>query len=249
MTNIAVQLYTLRDAVEKDIKRTLQKVKAIGYTAVELAGYGGLTAEEVKQELVRLDLRVAGNHVPLARLINDLDRVIEEQKILENRYVVCPFISPEDRHTDFYKDLVEILAGIAGTLNKHELVLVYHNHDFELEKIEDTYVLDYLFDHVPGMQMELDVFWLTKANHDPLTWITRHHDHLTHVHLKDMTTDARRTFAPLGTGGVPLKAILEAANPLFWIVEQDETEGDPFAAITMSYNYLKQEGVVESCQN
>lgn len=245
MTNVAIQLYTLRAAVEQDIKATLKQVKAIGYTGVELAGYGGLSAEEVKEELDRLDLRVAGSHVPLSQLIHELDRVINEQKILENRYVVCPFILPEDRHTDFYKDLVELLAGIKETLNQHELVLVYHNHDFELETIEDTYVLDYLFDHVPGLQMELDVFWLTKANHDPLAWITRHQNHLTHLHLKDMTTDSRRTFAPLGTGGVPLEAILKTAKPLWWIVEQDETEGDPFEAITVSYNYLKKEGVVE----
>jgi sugar phosphate isomerase/epimerase len=39
---ISVQLYTLRDLVGVDMPGTLKKLKAIGYPAAELAGYGNL---------------------------------------------------------------------------------------------------------------------------------------------------------------------------------------------------------------
>lgn len=42
----ALQLYTVRDHLEKDFLATLKQVKAIGYDFVETAGFGGNTAAE-----------------------------------------------------------------------------------------------------------------------------------------------------------------------------------------------------------
>ena len=45
---IALQLYSVRDFAEKDMRGTLQKVKALGYDGVEFAGLYGCAPEEVK---------------------------------------------------------------------------------------------------------------------------------------------------------------------------------------------------------
>ena len=45
---IALQLYSVRDFAEKDMRGTLQKVKALGYDGVEFAGLYGYAPEEVK---------------------------------------------------------------------------------------------------------------------------------------------------------------------------------------------------------
>ena len=44
---IGLQLYTLREDTAKDFAGTLQKVAAIGYGSVELAGYGDLSVREL----------------------------------------------------------------------------------------------------------------------------------------------------------------------------------------------------------
>ncbi|GEN57711.1 sugar phosphate isomerase [Halolactibacillus alkaliphilus] len=246
MIPVAIQLFTLREACEKDMIGTLEKVKKIGYQGVELAGYGNATVEEVKATLERLGLQVAGSHVPLTDLINRLDEVIEEQKILGNRRVVCPYILPEDRTHDFYQDLPSVLQSVQLELEKHGINLLYHHHDFELEEYSDgESVLSYLLRTVEGLKLELDVYWIQKAKEHPVDWIEKYVDQLELVHLKDMSTDERETFAPLGTGRTDLKAILTTAKPAFWIVEQDQTDGDPFEAINISFNYLKNEGVVD----
>ena len=61
---IALQLYTVRDDLEKDFKATLLKVKEMGYEGVEFAGLYGHSADEVKamcdlvkQETERIDSR------------------------------------------------------------------------------------------------------------------------------------------------------------------------------------------------
>ncbi|SDB82750.1 Sugar phosphate isomerase/epimerase [Pelagirhabdus alkalitolerans] len=246
MIPVAIQLFTLREACETDMATTLKKVKEIGYQGVELAGYGDLTVEEVKKTLDQLDLFVAGNHVPLHDLTNRLNEVIKEQKILGNTRVVCPYILPENRNYDFYQDLPSILQSIQRELAQHGMVLVYHHHDFELEEYRDNEsVLSYLLKNVNGLKLELDVYWIQKAKEKPVDWISRYKDQLVLLHLKDMSSDERETFAPLGTGRTDLKSILTTAQPDVWIVEQDQTDGDPFEAIKTSYQYLKNEGVVD----
>ena len=45
---IGIQLYTLREEMEKDVEATLKAVAEMGYDCVEFAGYFGKTAEEMK---------------------------------------------------------------------------------------------------------------------------------------------------------------------------------------------------------
>ena len=48
---VGLQLYSVREDMEKDMEATLKKVKEIGYDYVEFAGYFGHTAEQVREWL------------------------------------------------------------------------------------------------------------------------------------------------------------------------------------------------------
>src|SRR5690606_27519362 len=91
MSNIpvAVQMFTLREEADKDFEGTLRKVAEIGYNGVEFAGYGGLPVEKVRALLDELGLKAASSHVGLDELKNNLPKVIEDQKILGSKYLVC----------------------------------------------------------------------------------------------------------------------------------------------------------------
>lgn len=244
---VAIQLFTLRDRLANDFVGTLEQVSEIGYDGVELAGYGDLTVTELKKTLDRLDLKVAGSHVPLEALKNNLDQVIADQKVLGNKYVVCPYLEPEDRRPEFYQELAKFLNQVGNQLNEAGLVLCYHNHDFELEQMPNGQaVLDYLFDQteVANLQAELDLYWIQKAGDDPIDWIKRYHGRTPLIHLKDMTTDGEQFFAELGSGGLDLENILATGKPEWWIVEQDLSRIDPLESIQISYQYLQKRGIV-----
>lgn len=242
---IAVQMYTLRDDCEKDFAGTLKKVAELGFDGVELAGYWGMTASELKGLLDELELKVASSHIPLEELKNNLSQVISDQKTLGSTYVVCPYLMPEDRTEEHYRSLISFLEEAGEACRQEGLTLLYHNHDFELEKLSDgrtslaSIFEDTNSDHV---QAEFDVYWLTKAGENPVEWIKKYRNRTPIVHLKDMTKDEEQFFAELGTGGVDIEAILELgeeAGVKWWIVEQDISRRSPLDSIEISLKFLK----------
>ncbi|MDR7076967.1 sugar phosphate isomerase/epimerase [Neobacillus niacini] len=247
MTNIpiAVQMYTLREESEKDFAGTLKRVAELGYDGVEFAGYGGLTVNEVKVLLDEFGLRATASHVPLEELENNLYQVIEEQKILESRYVVCPYLQPERRSIEDYKALISFLDRAGELCRREGITLCYHNHDFELERLSNgRSILEAIFDKTSAnnVKAELDVYWLAKAGENPVEWMNRYKNRTPLIHLKDMTTDDEQFFAELGTGCVDIEAVLkigEESGVHWWIVEQDFSRRTPFESIEISLNYLK----------
>lgn len=248
MSNIpvAVQMFTLREEADKDFEGTLRKVAEIGYNGVEFAGYGGLPVEKVRALLDELGLKAASSHVGLDELKNNLSKVIEDQKILGSKYIVCPYLTEEQRSEEFYQSLISFLNEAGEACRKEGITLCYHNHDFELEPLSDgRSALEAIFDDVNAdyVHTEFDVYWLTKAGQNPVEWIKRYDGRTPLVHLKDMTTDDEKFFAELGTGGVDIEAILnigEEANVEWWVVEQDVSRKTPLESIEISFNYLKE---------
>ena len=238
-------MYTLREESEKDFAGTLKRVAELGYDGVEFAGYGGLTVNEVKVLLDEFGLRATASHVPLEELENNLYQVIEEQKILESRYVVCPYLQPERRSIEDYKALISFLDRAGELCRREGITLCYHNHDFELERLSNgRSILEAIFDKTSAnnVKAELDVYWLAKAGENPVEWMNRYKNRTPLIHLKDMTTDVEQFFAELGTGCVDIEAVLkigEESGVHWWIVEQDFSRRTPFESIEISLNYLK----------
>lgn len=96
-TSVALQLYTVRDETARDFAGTLRRVAEIGYPAVEFAGYGGLTAEQMTALLAETGLQAASTHVGLANLEQDLEQAISYCLAIGCSYLVVPWLAPELR--------------------------------------------------------------------------------------------------------------------------------------------------------
>ncbi|SLK37072.1 Hydroxypyruvate isomerase [Mycobacteroides abscessus subsp. abscessus] len=242
---IAIQMYTLRNECEADFRGTLRKVASLGFQGVELAGYGGIPVGELKELLDELGLQVAGCHVPLADLESNLANVIQEQLVLESKFLVCPFLLPEKRTEADYQSLITFLNKAGAECQKAGISLCYHNHDFELENLQDgRTALATIMEETDASLVfaELDVYWLSKREYDPAKWMDTYRDRTKLVHLKDMTEDEERFFAEVGTGAIDFQAILkkgDEADIQWWIIEQDATRRTPFESIEISFNNLR----------
>ena len=61
---VALQLYSVRDAMEKDFAGTIEAVAKMGYQGVEFAGVFGKSAEEVKNICKNAGINPISAHVP-----------------------------------------------------------------------------------------------------------------------------------------------------------------------------------------
>ena len=168
---IGVQLYTVRDEMQKDVAATLARVARIGYKEVEFAGYFNHSPAEIRSMLDANGLTAPSSHIPLQMMQADPAGVAATAKVIGHEYVVVPYLEANMRND--WHGLAKTLNQIGGEMSKQGLKLGYHNHNFEFAP-NGSEPLPYqiLVDETdPALvKLEMDLYWATMAGQDPLVW-------------------------------------------------------------------------------
>ncbi|BCG59048.1 sugar phosphate isomerase/epimerase family protein [Paenibacillus sp. URB8-2] len=244
MLKIGLQLYTLREELERDFEGTLRKVAALGYSGVEFFHYFGRSADEVKSLLEETGLTAVGAHRPYDVLLENADAEIDYILKIGSPYLIVPYLSEEQR-SDWSK-VAANLRTLGEKCKEKGAVLFYHNHDFELrESSGGLTAFDYLYSEVPSelLQVEMDTCWVQYGGYDPVQYIGKYAGRLPLIHLKDMKLreDGSAETVVLGEGEVDLPAILEAAEQAgaeWALVEQDYCSRPPIESVAASMEWL-----------
>lgn len=266
---VALQLYSVRGELAADFLGTLCKVSEIGYDGVEFAGLYGYEPAQIRQWCDSLGLVPVSAHVPLADMLADIDKVINDYKTIGCEYIVVPHVSAERRPGgELFMQMIEEIRTIGQKVKDAGLVLLYHNHDFEFKKLENGQCgLDYLYENVPAdlLQTELDQCWLKYAGYEPVEYLQKYSGRSPVVHLKDFYLQGEQDedpyaliglnegekkantafeFRPVGYGLQDVPSIIaasEAAGTKWLVVEQDQPSmgKTPIECAQMSMDYLK----------
>ncbi len=243
---IAAQLYTLRDRLrdEKEVGQALRRLREIGYAGVEVAGLGADAVEHFGDLVAGEGLTACASHESLEVLDEQLDAVATRCRSWGCSYLVVPNLPPPYHSPDGFRRFASQAAEIARRLEAYGLRLGYHNHSFELERWEGKTGLETLFESAPSdvLTAELDTYWIQVAGGNPATWLRKLAGRVPLVHLKDMTAVGGLVVqTEVGRGNLDWTDILNAcreAGTEWLIVEQDETERDPFVSLAISYRNL-----------
>ena len=245
---VALQLYTIRDACNEDFVGALKSVSDIGYAGVELTGDGGLPHKELSSLLADLNLQVAGCHVSLANLENELNIALDMNEAVGNRRIVCPWLPPERRiNEDDYKALAASLSEIGSRCKERGFQLYYHHHDFEFIRFNGSYAIDTLFESVSDnlLRAELDTYWIEVAGEKASEFIQKYSGKVDLVHLKDRLEFRDPPFAEVGEGTLDFPQIFRACDDAeidWYIVEQDRCPANPLESARRSFRNLKMWG-------
>ena len=260
---IALQVYSVRDAATEDFEGTMRAVKEMGYDGVELAGLYGLeSAVACKKVLDKVGLELVSAHVGFDALEDDAQ--LDDYAATGVKFIAIPWmVAPKNEE--------ELNAAIARIRNCGErckargIQMLYHNHDFEFEKINDKYILDTYYAEILAdlLQTELDTCWVNVGGENPSDYVRKYTGRAPIVHLKDFTgsksenmyaligTDTAKEdsagkfeFRPVGYGKQDFPSILVAAEDAgagWVVVEQDSPALDktPLECAKMSIDYLK----------
>lgn len=240
---LAVQLYTLRDELAKDLEGTLRKTSDAGYEFVETAGTCGLDPIEFRKKLDAAGLQAVSAHVGLDDVEGGLAQTVATAKTLGADWLVVPWI-PKEAYADSWDTFGRRLGRIAERVLSQGLRFAYHNHEFEFKEHEGRPGFQTLWDAAPEtVEVELDVYWAHRAGHDPSEWLRALAGRVPLVHMKD-GRDGK--FTPVGEGELEWEPIIAAARTagVEWaIVELDECPSDPVDCVGASYLYLTGLGV------
>lgn len=242
---IGLQLYTVRNEMEKDIEGTLAKVAAIGFKEVEFAGYYNRTTEQIKTILKTNGLTAPSAHTVLATMKSkDWQKTVEDTRAIGHKYLVLAYLFPPERQKlDDYKQIIEVMNRAAEDCKKAGIQFAYHNHDFEFQSMEGQMPYDLILKETDPklVKMELDLYWITKAKQQPEKYFAMYPGRFELFHVKDMDNTPKEFFTEVGRGVIDFKRIFRMKNSgvKHYFVEQDQTPGSPLESIKISYDYLQ----------
>ncbi|WP_310833137.1 sugar phosphate isomerase/epimerase family protein [Paenibacillus pedocola] len=248
-TTIAAQMYTLREFTQtpEGLRAAFLKLKDIGYQAVQISGIGKIDPQLVKQYADEAGLTICATHVSWDRLVNDLEALAAEHKLWNCKYIGLGSLPGEYQDSqESYRTFARLASEIARTLQKeHGLQFIYHNHDFEFERVDGVTGIDVLVEEsdADALGFELDLYWVQAGGGSPVDWVRKVQDRMQVVHLKDMAVvDRKQVFAEIGEGNMNYEDIIKACRETgveWYVVEQDVCRRDPFESLAISLNYLQ----------
>ena len=246
--NIALQVYSVRDDLDKDFFGTLRAVKDMGYTGVEFAGLYGNDPEQVKAFCEEIGLTPLSAHISIQEFMADVDGVVDTYAKVGIQYAAIPWLGEEMRPGhEGYAEFKKWVALISAKLKEKGIVLGYHNHDFEFEKVNGEYILDIMYRDMAAdvLVTQLDTCWVNVGGENPAAYVSKYAGRIPTVHLKDFkgskaenmygligvegsetkADDTKFMLTPVGMGCQDFKAIVaagDAGGAKWYIVEQDE---------------------------
>ena len=239
MSELSVQLYTVREALAQDFEGTLGQLAAFGFTQVEPFALLNF-ADELRNGLARNDLSAPTTHMHL--LGEDQDAVFALAAELGIETVIEPYVDPARWESE--ADISEVATELNAAASKaadYGLRVGYHNHHFELEsKISGVHGLEVLADRLdPEVVLEVDTYWAYAGGADVPALITRLGDRVVALHLKDGDGSLDTTKqVPLGSGVLPVWDIIAAAPDALRVVELDDSETDLLEAVREGREFL-----------
>lgn len=241
--SVALQLWTIRNALAADPHLALAKVKAAGFESVEIAPLSdGLTPERLAEILKGLELGVVSIHgdLPTPRNIcqwKHWKELFSCSKIVWHGW-------PRDPRFDSLAGLKALIQKYnkAGAIARdHGFSFGLHNHWWEFEPIQGERPIRLLDEWLDSaIFWQLDVYWVQTAGIFPVQVIQDLGDRLGSVHWKDGPAILGEPMTALGQGKVDIPGILQSLKKnVDWVIELDECATDPFEAARESREYLE----------
>ncbi|KTG07756.1 xylose isomerase [Haloprofundus marisrubri] len=232
MTSIGFQLYSLH-GVDDSLPTVIERVGETDFEGVELAGLDEQDPNTIAEALDTAGLELAGAHVGLEELEEDVDTVAETYRELGCEDVVVPWLDPEQfSSVDAVESVAERLEAVSADLENHDLSLHYHNHNQEFVELGGEPALSTLMAETETIGFELDLGWVGAAGYDPLPYLDDHSDRVTIVHLKDYDAETGDV-VEVGDGDLDVEAAVEAVrgHGIEWLVYEAEERPDSYGTL------------------
>ncbi len=251
-TITGVQLYSVREDMQKDPSGTLKKLSDMGYKYVEHANYNnrkfyGYSPADFKKLLDDLGLQMKSGHTVMGEKAWDESKneftdvwkyTVEDAAVVGQQYVISPWLDDKYRKDiDGLKKFLAVFNKSGELCKKSGMKFGYHNHDFEFNTMVDGMKLyDIILKETdPDLVIQqMDMGNMYGAGGRALDLLKQYPNRFKSFHVKDeIKSDKKDSMegyesTVLGTGVIPVKEVLDQAkqtDDVHFIIEQESYQG------------------------
>ena len=230
---VGLELYSVREALKKDLMGTITDVAHDGYQCVEFyAPYYDWTpnyAQQVRKHLDELKIRCYSTHNSLQSFSpGGLNKAIELNQALGTHYIVLAHPGDSIKTLDDWKRIANTLNTANSAMAKHGFHAGYHNHDLEWKPVDGKMPLELIASSTDkSIMLQLDVGTCLSTGNDPVAWINRNPGRIRSMHCKDWSPDKGYRVL-FGEGVAPWKKLFAAAESEggieYYLIEQEGSD-------------------------
>ena len=249
---ISIQLYTLRSIMRgAGVDETIRTLGQIGYPRVELAGYYGRTAAEMRALLDSAGIRAMSSHDNVTWSADALERKLDNAEVMDQRFMVVPYLNSTS--LSYWQEHAERMNVEAAAARTRGIAYGYHNHahEFTIDLGGGVTPWDVLTSELdPSLvHLEVDLYWIVTggvnlglSHADAIQFavdgIADAPQQVRQYHVKDRDP-VTGSHADLGTGFIDFAKIFRAHQVEDYIVENDTPDVTPIQTAQVGYSYLR----------
>jgi sugar phosphate isomerase/epimerase len=249
--NIGLQLYSVRDSIKKDVKRTVTKVGAMGYKFVEPAGYGdgkfyGMTPVDFKALCKANKMTILSSHTGRnAPTATNKEETMAWWDVCINAHIAAgaKFIVQPSMEGAVYQSLEKLKSycdyfnAVGEKCNAKGIRFGYHNHDKEFStKIDGVTLYDFMLANTDPKKVmfEIDLYWAVVGGANPVDYFNKYPGRFELWHIKDkkeIGESGMMDFAAIWKG-------VAKSGMKYGIVEVEQYNFDQFTSCKKSLDFL-----------
>jgi len=189
--NIGLQLYSIRDSINKDVPAAIEKVAKMGYTFVEPAGYRdgkfyGMDPVAFKELCAKNGMLVLSSHTsrPLPDSTNYAETMAWWETAIDAHLAAgAKFIVQPSMGRSAYESIASLkkwcdyFNEVGAMCNAKGIRFGYHNHDKEFTTVHgDTIMYDFMLQNTdPAKVMyQLDLYWCVEGGKNPVDYFNKY---------------------------------------------------------------------------
>jgi sugar phosphate isomerase/epimerase len=185
-----IQLYMVRDEMDKDPLVTMKALGEMGYTQIESYGgskgiFWGMTNKEFKKVSSDYGLNLISTHY------ND-DEIPFEKKAelaaeIGMKFLICPWKGPQ-KFIDDFKRIAEDFNSRGVICKKYGLRFGYHAHDYPYKMVDGQLPIDVLLDNTDKglVDFEMDFYYTVTEGKDPEAYLKKYRNRFRLCHMRDV---------------------------------------------------------------
>lgn len=258
--HLGLQLWSVREDMNKDAAGTLKAVAKMGYKEVEPFGYDpatgkifGLLMAEFNKLVKANGLKIRSSHSGFkladynssTKVLSDrAKKIIDVSATSGQKYIINAYIDETERKNT--AEVVKLMEAAAMYARKAGLKFGYHNHDFEFKTkgADGRMLYEWLLQEIDPklMTMEMDLYWVVFAGQNPVEWFQKYPGRFELCHAKDMSKADKHPSIEFGDGTIDFKTIFanrSKAGLKYFIIELENYLTTPMKGAERSFQNFK----------